>query len=936
MPLAKTTSLKFWLAAVALLSALAPIFCFDDVARDFTAPDSFSRGALSTLPRVDPAGVLQVWTWNQFSVSEFRRGHFPLWNPHTALGQPHLANLQTAVFYPLWLAQAWLTDPFTSDLILLLRLAVAATLVFMLVYNRGGKASGALAAALIYAYGGYGLWFLQLVDLNSQLLLPLLMLVFNKLFTRRTWPRFLAAAIVVALVIFGGHPEAVFNTLAVASLYVLFLFAAARPPRRPLLSALLPLAAAGLIGTLAAGLTLLPFLNYLPRCWSLHLPGFGFFHLEARGLLNLFWPGIHRIFADQPAAIPLGLLERGTLGLLGSGYRETAVPGAPPGLGAIPMLFALWAIARLRRLPPLAAFFAALLAVLLGLTFGLPGFRLLALLPILNLASNFKFYFSEIHLSLAVLAGFGLDHLLRAFGSRRSADFRGAPTPDFRGAATPDFRGAATPDFRGAPDPRRASKRAPKRATWTSIALLIALIANLFYHSRDVKPYLDLGTDSLFQTRAAPDFFPAFLQEQQAASGPFRLTGLEGFFPANLALSFGLDDLRSSDALFYRPYLDLLNRLNGLDDQQALRYFYPSYYTQPSPERLDRPLAALLGIRYAVGLRPLEPGEIIEHLLFYGSGVYGVVPPQKQVDMSLRPPQPVLFQHPPSRLDWNWESDPEFRLRPRPTRLWLKFSPWLDRRAKSSDGVSLILTGGKELLFARFLPPSRLPQPRFQVAADLTQPLHFAAAPGPRDNRDSDWAGWAGVVSADAPQADFHLQELTDQKGRSVYLAEFPQALPRAFSVSQTLAIEPKNLILNPPEEAAILSSLDPGKLRESALVRGGVELKGIPGDRGKVELLRYDPDRVELEVRRASEGLLILADAYYPGWRAFLDQAEAKIVPADHALRGLALAPGKHRVVFVFQPMDFRIGLWTSLVTLVLAGAALSLSLRKKRAAHD
>jgi len=875
-----------WPLLFLLFAALAPVFTLDEFLLDLKASDSFPHGALSTLPRVDPAGVLQVWAWNRFSVSEFRQGHFPLWNPHTALGQPHLANLQTAVFYPLSLLQAWIPHPLISDLVLLFRLALAATLVFLLVYHRGGKRSGALAAGLIYAFGGYGLWFLQLVDLNSQLLLPLLMLVFGKLFTARTWFNLLAASLLLALIILGGHPEAVFNTISIAYLYLLFLMASRRR-----FAALAPAALAGAVGLLLAGLVLLPFANYLPRCWSLHQPGFGFFHLEARGILNLFWPGIHRIFAAQPSAIPLDLLERGTRGLLFSGYRETAVPGVPPGLGLVPMFLALWAITRLRRLPGIAAFFAALLAVLLGLTFGLPGFRLLALLPIFNLASNFKFYFSEIHLALAVLAGFGLDHILsRLVSSRGASDFR--------------------------------------RAKLLSSVLIALLLVNLFYHSRDVKPYLDLGTDALYRDTQPGNFFPAFLRQEQSASGPFRLTGLEGFFPANLALTFGLDDLRSSDALFYRPYLDLLNRLNGLDDAQALHYFYPSYYTQPSPEHLDRPLAALLGIRFALGPRPLEPGEIMEQVIYHGSGSYGQTPPEKLVDLDRSPPAAVLFEHAPARLD--------YRLTAAEGQTRLAFSPWLSPRAAASDGANLCLwrdparRGGAQLLFARFLQFRDPPAPRFELtwAADNSEAsvLHFAADPGPKNRREADWAGWAELTAGhEAPV--FSRVVLADQKGRPVYAAENPNALPRAFSVSRSLP-------LPEAEELPALSALSLTQLRELATVPVGLSLQGYPGDHGRVELLDYQPDRVELEVRRASEGLLVLADARYPGWRAWVDQKEAKIIPADHALRGLALTPGKHRVVFIFQPLDFRLGLWVSLVTLASAGVGLCFSRRKPREA--
>jgi len=838
---------EFWLAASLLGGAVLV----------FLLPELSSPGALSVLPRVDPAGVLQVWAWNAFSSSEWLRGHFPLWNPHTALGQPHLANLQTAVFFPLWLLRALLTSPLAQDLVLALRLILAASFVFVLGKNAGEGFSGALAAGLLYALGGYGLWFLQLVDLNSQMLLPLLMLVWAKMFTLRRASLMAASSLLSALVILGGHPEAVFNTFFLAWLYVIFL--AARSRTR--LSAFLPLAAAGLIGMLLAGAALLPFANYLTRCWSLHAPGFGFFHLEARGILNLFWPGIHRIFADQPSGIPLQVLERGTLGLLFSGYRETAVPGVPPGLGLLPMLFVLLALGRLRRLNPAAAFFAAILALLLGLTFGLPGFRLIALLPVFNLASNFKFYFSEIHLAFAILAGFGLETLLpRASGPAR--------------------RGALRPAL--------------------AALLLLALLGNLYYHAREVKPYIELGTRDL---KKAP--YLNYLQQEQAVSGPFRITGLEGFFPPNLALAFGLDDLRSSDALFYRPYLELLNRLNGLEGEQAIRYFYPSYYTQPSPERLLRPLAALMGIRFAVGRRELLRGEIMEQILYHSSGVYGVTPPQK-----LRGPS--LFQHPPSRLD--------YRLPWRESDIRLRFTPSLLAWDKNSDGANFYLwresSSGAKLLFTRFVARHALSMTRFDLSLTSDpgreSALHLATDPGPKNNRDADWPGWIELTAAPAQEAvAFPSVPLLDQDQGTVQANQILDAFPRAFSVSRSLAVTPE-------QELPILGSLSVEQLKEAATVTAtGVLVQGYPGDRGKVELLSYKPDRVELEVRRASQGLLVLADAAYPGWRAWVDGEESRIVRADYAFRGVVLARGKHAVQFRFEPLDFRIGLWVSLTCL-------------------
>jgi hypothetical protein len=58
-----------------------------------------------------------------FTASELRAGHFPLWNPYSASGEPWLANPQTGVFYP----PAWIfiVLPFTAAFLLYLALHLA-------------------------------------------------------------------------------------------------------------------------------------------------------------------------------------------------------------------------------------------------------------------------------------------------------------------------------------------------------------------------------------------------------------------------------------------------------------------------------------------------------------------------------------------------------------------------------------------------------------------------------------------------------------------------------------------------------------------------------------------------------------------------------------------------------------------------------------------
>ena len=45
--------------------------------------------------------IRQIYPWRSFSTDQLLKLQWPLWNPYQFSGAPHLANFQTAVFYPL-------------------------------------------------------------------------------------------------------------------------------------------------------------------------------------------------------------------------------------------------------------------------------------------------------------------------------------------------------------------------------------------------------------------------------------------------------------------------------------------------------------------------------------------------------------------------------------------------------------------------------------------------------------------------------------------------------------------------------------------------------------------------------------------------------------------------------------------------------------------
>ena len=99
------------------------------------------------------------------------------------------------------------------------------------------------------------------------------------------------------------------------------------------------------------------------------------------------------------------------------------------------------------------------------------------------------------------------------------------------------------------------------------------------------------------------------------------------------------------------------------------------------------------------------------------------------------------------------------------------------------------------------------------------------------------------------------------------------------------------------------------------------------------VKFLRYDNTIVTIHAEANQDGVFILADSFYPGWKAFIDGQETKIYRANHFFRALALPKGQHRIEFRYDPLSFRLGLVISSLTLtILAVLSVYLFLRQRK----
>ena len=77
--------------------------------------------------------------------------------------------------------------------------------------------------------------------------------------------------------------------------------------------------------------------------------------------------------------------------------------------------------------------------------------------------------------------------------------------------------------------------------------------------------------------------------------------------------------------------------------------------------------------------------------------------------------------------------------------------------------------------------------------------------------------------------------------------------------------------------------------------------------------------------VRAAADdrALLVLADTWFPGWRAKVDGRDAPIVRTDQLLRGVVIGPGRATVEFAYAPWSWRVGWIVSLLTALALAVA-------------
>ncbi|MDQ4127019.1 MAG: YfhO family protein, partial [Actinomycetota bacterium] len=186
------------------------------------------------------------------------------------------------------------------------------------------------------------------------------------------------------------------------------------------------------------------------------------------------------------------------------------------------------------------------------------------------------------------------------------------------------------------------------------------------------------------------------------------------------------------------------------------------------------------------------------------------------------------------------------------------------------------------------------------------------------------------IVPAVAEPDQSALRELKETH-RTVYgddrveVLENREALPRAWivhSAKQVARTEMLKLLRS--------GAVDP---RQTALLEQTPPNLAYPEDASadRAAVTTYEADRIRLETATAASGLLVLSEAYYPAWKAYVDGRPVPLYAADHVLRAIPVPAGEHTVELRYESWSLRVGILVSLIA-YLALIALAVAEARRR----
>jgi hypothetical protein len=849
----------------------------------------------------------------------YMSGDIPLWNPYIALGTPLAASAISAVFFPLNFIVYMMPHSFFGqafDFTILLKLFFAGFFTYCFMRELKINQLGSFASAIAFMLNGYFIFYLNMVHLNVEVLLPLLLFSFEKLTKTQDIKHIIFAGIALAFAILGGMPESTLFALFLAVSYYVFRIWFRRNDEtifsvRKYIFSLIGVF--GFAGLLSAFFTF-PVTEFLSRSWNAHpttigLLGNHFSYDTISIIIPYFFGGIHSTW---------------------NGVSQHAII---PYIGIVTILLAFCTFLVKNENRKIGLFFGCFAIFYLLKTYGFPVINLIGYLPLFNVSIFPKYLFPEFAFSLAVLAGIGVqniwDNKIRFSHALLISSILVAIVSVFFFVNLPSILlSEKTWNFPLFP--------ILNSVTWvmimTGVALFFILLFCVLFFIKDRKKIdsrhlviililflvleLFLYIPHFRPSRYDPFTTPPYIEYLKNDTDTYRVFSTNAILYPDTSSAYSIFDIRQLNALYENRYMSFIKR--NVDPTIVDRFTG----TETNLGYKNGRFLDLIGVKYILSSSyfPKDNG-FIDEILVHGNATLN----KQLVGKSQFNGKYVLFEHPPSEIEYPMKIPTD--------ALSFNFCIGMDQNVWSpekGDGVEFDIfinqSGDKKKIFSQYIDPKNNPADQKWQCSKInvsqyqnkTINISFVTLPGPMGDSSYDWAGWG----------DINLKSNSSENESAIFNERYELVYDDEIKIYQNRNVFPRSFIVNNAEvikdEKDILDRLDNASfdLRNSIII----EKDPPPGFTNKisknnstVNIIEYNLDSVVLQANMESEGFLIISDTYYPGWQAYIDGKETDIYEADYFLRAVYLEKGDHRVVFKYIPDTFWFGLCLSLATVIV-----------------
>jgi len=157
---------------------------------------------------------------------------------------------------------------------------------------------------------------------------------------------------------------------------------------------------------------------------------------------------------------------------------------------------------------------------------------------------------------------------------------------------------------------------------------------------------------------------------------------------------------------------------------------------------------------------------------------------------------------------------------------------------------------------------------------------------------------------------------------RTSRLVENARAIPRVFV--------PRRIRFSDSDDATLKEMAVATDFAEEAWVRAEGPSRMIDNGEATVHV-RRGGSRYDIDADARTNSRIVISEAGWPGWRAFIDRSRVPIEQANRAFLSVRIPPGHHHIRVVYLPDAYVLGRAISIGTLALLALGVGIRISRR-----